>query len=184
MTSTRDLVRIALVAALIAALGVIPKFDLPFTAGVPVTLQSLGVMLAGLLLGARNGLLAIGLFLVLVGLGAPVLSGGRGGLGVFFGPTVGFLFGWLAGVWAVGILYQRLSALWPNQIFFSALTASLVGGILAIYAVGIPGLTLVTGMPLQKAALISLAFVPGDLIKAVFAAWIASRLPRHLLAQR
>jgi len=55
MTSTRDLVRIALFAALIAVLGLIPKFDLPFTAGVPITAQTMGVMLAGLFLGARNG---------------------------------------------------------------------------------------------------------------------------------
>ncbi|MEY3633571.1 MAG: hypothetical protein RI937_1769, partial [Pseudomonadota bacterium] len=80
MTSTRDLVRIALFAALIAVLGLIPKFDLPFAAGVPITAQTMGVMLAGLFLGARNGFLAIVLFLFVVALGAPVLSGGRGGL--------------------------------------------------------------------------------------------------------
>jgi len=82
--SYQDLVRISLFAALIAVLGLIPKLDLPFTAGVPITAQTLGVMLAGLILGARNGALAVLLFLFVVALGAPVLSGGRGGLGVFF----------------------------------------------------------------------------------------------------
>lgn len=172
----RDLVRIALFAALIAVLGLIPKFDLPLTAGVPITAQTLGVMLAGLLLGARNGLLAILLFLFVVALGAPVLSGGRGGLGVFFGPTVGFLVGWVAGAAVCGYVFQMVRRVWPHQIFANALLACAVGGIAVIYAFGIPGLALIAGMDLFKAALASLVFLPGDVIKALVAAWLASRL--------
>lgn len=179
MTSTRDLVRIALFAALIAVLGIVPKFDLPFTAGVPITVQTLGVMLAGLFLGARNGLLSIALFLFVVALGAPVLSGGRGGLGVFFGPTAGFLFGWALGAWTVGMVYKYLASLWTDQVFICAFFASMLGGITAIYALGIPGLALITGMPIDQAALVSLAFVPGDVFKAVLAAWIASKMPQQ-----
>ena len=180
MTSTRDLVRIALFAAFIAVLGIVPKFDLPFAAGVPITVQTLGVMLAGLFLGARNGLFSIALFLFVVALGAPVLSGGRGGLGVFFGPTVGFLFGWAVGAWIVGTVYRHLNRFWADRVFLCALLASILGGITAIYALGIPGLALIAGMPIEKAALVSLAFIPGDVIKAVLAAWIASKMPQHL----
>jgi len=132
--NTRDLVRIALFAALIAVMGLIPKFDLPFTAGVPITAQTLGVMLAGLLLGSRQGALAVVLFLFVVALGAPVLSGGRGGLGVFFGPTIGFLLGWIAGAWACGAVYERLISWLPSRRFLAALMACWVGGILVIYA--------------------------------------------------
>jgi biotin transport system substrate-specific component len=74
LTSSRSLSYIALFAALMAVFGLIPKIDLPF--GVPITLQSLGVMLAGCLLGPRRGFLAIGLFLLAVALGLPLLSGG------------------------------------------------------------------------------------------------------------
>ena len=170
----RDLARIALFAALIAAMGLIPKFDLPFTAGVPITVQTLGVMLAGLLLGPRNGALSVLLFLFVVALGAPVLSGGRGGLGIFFGPTVGFLAGWVIGAWVCGAIYAR---------FRFAMMACLVGGVLVVYAFGIPVMAWITGMPLSKAALVTMAFLPGDLLKAFAAAWVASKInPRALMA--
>ena len=81
----RNLTMIALFAALIAALGLIPKFTLGF--GVPITAQSLGVMLCGTVLGAWRGGLAALLFVALVALGLPLLAGGRGGLGVFASPT-------------------------------------------------------------------------------------------------
>ena len=79
-SSSQSLSMVALFAALMAVMGLIPKIDLPF--GVPITLQSLGVMLAGCLLGARRGLQSMALFLLAVAVGLPLLSGGRGGLGV------------------------------------------------------------------------------------------------------
>jgi biotin transport system substrate-specific component len=175
--SYSDLVHISLFAALIAVLGLIPKFDLPFTAGVPVTAQTLGVMLAGLVLGGRKGALAVLLFLFVVALGAPVLSGGRGGLGVFFGPTVGFLLGWVVGALVCGVAYRILKEWMPNKVFLSALLACLIGGVLAIYAVGIPGLAIVAKMEASKAAVATLAFLPGDLVKSLIAAWLVSKLP-------
>jgi len=173
----RDLVRIALFAALIAVLGLVPKFDLPLAAGVPITVQTLGVMLAGLILGPRNAALSVLLFLFVVALGAPVLSGGRGGLGVFFGPTVGFLVGWVAGAWVVGLMYQWLSRCLPNQRFLAALLSAWVGGILVIYSFGIPGISFITNMELSKAFFASMFFLPGDLMKSLLAAWIVLRLP-------
>ena len=174
--SYADIVRISLFAALIAVLGLIPKFDLPFTAGVPITAQTLGVMLAGLVLGGRNGAMAVLLFLFVVALGAPVLSGGRGGLGVFFGPTVGFLLGWIAGALVCGVVYRVLKEWMPDRIFLSALLACLVGGVLTIYAFGIPGLSLVAKMETSAAALATLAFLPGDILKSVIAAWLVTKL--------
>ena len=176
MMNTRDLVRIALFAALIAVMGLIPKFDLPFTAGVPITAQTLGVMLAGLLLGSRQGALAVVLFLFVVALGAPVLSGGRGGLGVFFGPTIGFLLGWIAGPWACGAVYERLISWLPSRRFLAALMACWVGGILVIYAIGVPGIALRTELTISKAFFASMVFLPGDILKSLAAAWLVTRL--------
>jgi len=167
MMDYKSLVRIALFAALIAVLGLIPKLDIPIAAGVPITAQTLGVMLAGLLLGPRHGALAVLLFLFTVALGAPVLSGGRGGLGVFFGPTVGFLAGWIAGAWVCGWVYQRTR---------SGLLACWIGGIGVVYAFGILGLTLMSGLSLSQAALATLVFLPGDILKSLLAAWAVSRL--------
>jgi biotin transport system substrate-specific component len=64
---TKDIVYIALFAALMAVLGLFPPFTLPIT-GVPITAQSLAPMLAGAILGARRGALSVVLFLVLVAL--------------------------------------------------------------------------------------------------------------------
>ena len=101
----RSLTHIALFAALIAALGLVPRIDL--AAGVPITAQSLGIMLCGTVLGARKGALAVLLFLLLVALGLPLLAGGRGGLGVFAGPSVGYLVGFPIAAFVAGWVMER-----------------------------------------------------------------------------
>jgi len=172
---TRDVVRIALFAALIGALGLLPKFDLP--GGVPITAQTLGVMLAGVMLGARRGAAAVLLFLLLVAIGAPLLAGGRGGLGVFFGPSGGFLIGFALGAFVTGLVMERL-ARWPTLP--AAVLASLIGGVAGIYLVGVPFLAWAANMTLTQAFVASLVFLPGDIIKAVLAGIIAQTASRAI----
>lgn len=179
VSSTRDIVFVSLFAALIAILGLIPKIDLPFLAGVPITVQTLGVMLAGLFLGPRRGALAVALLVFVVLLGAPFLSGGRGGLGVLFGPTAGFLIGWIPGALFVGLLFFLLQRLAPTKVLINAFMASVVGGIVVIYSVGIPVLAWRAAMPIDQAVAISLAFIPGDLLKAAIAAALIARFPNR-----
>lgn len=171
--TTRDIVRIALFAAIIGALGVLPKFDLPLAGGVPVTAQTLGVMLAGTVLGARNGALAVVLFLLVVALGVPLLAGGRGGLGVFFGPGAGFILGFIPGAFVAGLVMAQLQRI---PVTLAAMAAALVGGILVIYAVGIPVLAWKTDMSFLQATAASMLFLPGDLIKIVLTGFITSTL--------
>src|SRR3954453_2501795 len=106
-STARDLAQIAIFAALIAALG-LPGTITVGPTGVPITLQTLGVMLAGGILGARKGTLAVAVFLLLMTAGLPLLAGGRGGLGVWAGPSAGYLVGFLAGAWVIGILTARI----------------------------------------------------------------------------
>jgi biotin transport system substrate-specific component len=169
----RSITLIALFAALIAALGLVPKFDL--ASGVPITAQSLGVMLAGTILGARRGALAVLLFLFLVALGLPLLAGGRGGLGVFAGPTVGFLVGFPIAAFVAG----WLSAKWRGAapVVTTAL-AAIFGGVVVLYLCGIGGFALVTGRSLVESTAIMAVFVPGDLIKAVLAGFITEAVLR------
>ncbi len=171
---TRSLVRIALFAALMGVLGLIPPVYLPIAAGVPVSAQSMGVMLAGLVLGRRDGALAMALFLLVVALGAPLLSGGRGGLGVFVGPTAGFALGFIPAAYVTGWLSQRLP--WPALA--ANLVAAAVGGIAVLYLCGVPALAAIAHMSLAKALLGSLVFLPGDLLKAILAALAATSLQR------
>ncbi|WP_084965565.1 biotin transporter BioY [Thermoactinospora rubra] len=167
---TGDLARVAVFTALIAVLGLPGALNV-FGNAVPITLQTFGVMLAGLILGPWRAALAILVLYVLVAAGLPLLAGGRGGLGVFFGPSAGFLLGWLPGAWVVGWLAGRGG-------FVRLLAACLVGGIGVIYGLGIPVQAAVTGAGLGKAALLSLAFIPGDVAKAVLAALVAGGVRR------
>lgn len=172
--STRDLAHVALFAALTAALGMLPALAVPFVP-VPVTAQTLGPMLAGALLGARRAGLSQLAFIVLVAAGLPLLAGGRGGLGVFASPSGGFLLGFPVGAFVVGLLTQRF---WHAYTLSRALLATVTGGILAVYALGIPYLALIGDLALAEAALGSLVFVPGDLVKAAVAATVAVTMRR------
>jgi biotin transport system substrate-specific component len=163
---TRDLVRIALFAAIVAALGLLPALVLPVLP-VPVTAQTLGVMLAGSILGARRGAAALLAFLALVALGLPVLAGGRGGLGVFAGPSAGFLLAWPIAAATVGWLTERW---WRTYDYKRALAANLIGGIGVVYLCGIPWLAAVADLSLWAAAVGAGVFIPGDIVKALVAA--------------
>lgn len=172
MNSTRDLVAVPLFAALIVALGLMPPIPLGFLP-VPITLQTLGVMLAGAMLGPWRGAAAALLVVLLVMLGLPVLSGGRGGMGVLAGPTAGFLLGWIPGAFVVGLLARPIlvgAAAQSLRGLIGLILACVVGGIGVIYACGILWLGLAGGIGLGRAAVGSLAFLPGDLIKAGIAA--------------
>lgn len=157
-----SLARIALFAALIAVLGLLPSFML--FSGVPISAQSLGVMLSGTILGARRGALAVLLFLVLVALGLPLLAGGRGGLGAFVGPTAGFLFGFPVAAFVTGLIVERLR---KPDLLITATLGSLFGGVLVLYIFGAVGMLLVTGLGATQVTATLIAFVPGDIIKAI-----------------
>lgn len=168
----RNLALVALFAALIAGLGLVPKFTLAF--GVPITAQTLGVMLCGTVLGARRGALAVLLLLALVALGLPLLAGGRGGLGAFATPSAGFLVGWPVAAFVTGLIVER----WRGPLVVVATFASVIGGIAVMYVFGVAGMALMLGKTLPEAAFLVIAFVPGDIVKAVLAGLITSSLAR------
>lgn len=162
----KSLTHIALFAALIAALGLVPSMMLP--GGVPITAQSLGIMLCGTVLGSWRGALAVLLFLLVVALGLPVLSGGRGGYGVFLGPSVGFLIGFPIAAFIAGLVVER----WRAPVLISAGLGAALGGMAVLYVFGATGWALMLDKSLAEVRVFLLAFVPGDLIKVVLAALI------------
>ena len=169
-SSSRDLALIATFAGVVAALGLVPAFTPPGFA-VPITAQSLAVMLAGAVLGARRGFLSVVLLLVLVAVGLPLLAGGRGGLGVFAGPSAGFLVGWPVAAFVVGWLTERGGG--PTYKLSWGVVANLVGGVVVLYALGIAGIALVAGLSVRAAAVSTWIFLPGDLVKVILAALVA-----------
>jgi biotin transport system substrate-specific component len=164
---SHELALAASFAALIAVLGVAPPIAL-FGNAVPITLQTLGVMLAGSLLGWRRGLTAVLVFLALVAAGLPLLAGGRGGLGVFAGPSAGYLVGFPVGAAVIGWIVERRL---PGYSVGWGIAANVIGGIVVVYAFGVPVQAAVTHTSgLASAAWAALVFLPGDGVKAVVAA--------------
>lgn len=168
---TKDLVIIAMFTALIAVLGLLPAINLGI--GVPFTFQNLGYILAGCLLGSKRGGLSVLLFVILIALGLPLLSGGHGGFGLFFGPTGGYILSFPLVAYLIGLLterqFQNLN-IW--QVF---LVNGLIGAVLCNFIGGI-FMAFNLHMPIIKALKTVIVFIPGDLIKGLIAAILAVRL--------
>ncbi|GGC78086.1 biotin biosynthesis protein BioY [Thalassobacillus devorans] len=169
------LIYVSMFASIMGVLGLLPPIPLGFSP-VPITMQTLGVMLAGSVLGAHYGpkyaALSQVLFLLLVMAGAPLLSGGRGGIGVFFTPSAGFLMGWIAGAFVIGYLCQFMK----EVTFWKMMMVNLIGGIFIIYFIGVPIQAMIMQISVSEASILSLAFLPGDVLKVTIASFIAVKL--------
>lgn len=143
---------------------------------VPIVLQNLFVMLAGLMLGSGWGLACVCIYLLAGALGLPVFAGGTGGIGRFFGPTGGYLVGFMPAVFLIGTIAER------GEHRVSRDVLAMIVGSLMVYALGVPWLKLMTGMPWAKAAAVGmLPFLPGDVLKIAAAIPVARAL-RPVLA--
>ncbi|MDR1107468.1 MAG: biotin transporter BioY [Spirochaetaceae bacterium] len=170
----------ALFAALTAA-GAFISIPLPFSP-VPVALQNLFALLAGLILGPFRGGAAVALFLIAGALGAPVFAGAVGGFAHFFGPTGGFLLGYLLAALTAGLIAGRPRG--NRRSSRPRLILAVLAGLLAVYVPGLLWLKIV----LDTDALTALAigFVPfvfGDILKGIAAVLIAPRLRRAAAEQ-
>ena len=168
----RSTVLIAVFAALIAALGLVPKFTLAF--GVPITAQSLGIMLCGTVLGGKRGGAAALLFVFLTLAGLPLLAGGRGGLGLLSGPSVGFIIGFPIAAFVTGWVMERMK----TNVLTSSFLASFMGGVITLYVPGVIGMALVLDKSLVAAFGLVSAFVIGDLVKVVICGFVTQAIYR------
>lgn len=166
-----DLALIAVFAALITAFSIVPS--IPIGIGVPITLQTLAVILAGLVLGPWRGLLATLLYIAVGLAGLPVFAGGMAGPAVFGKPSVGYLLAFPIGALLAGMI-AKLVVNWVGSKQYAGLFLAGVVGSAAIHALGIVGLWLgVAHLGLAAAAIYDLTFWPGDLAKMFAAAAIA-----------
>ena len=166
----KGLVFAALFAALVAAVAPF-KIPLGFTP-VPITLQTLVVLLSGAMLGSFYGAISMILYVIVGILGLPVFAGGSSGFGVILGPTGGYLLSYFVAAFAVG----KYIELRKKPTFVDYLIAMLFGTII-IYVMGAAQGMLVTGLSIDK-ILIGwvLPFIIGDTIKLIIAALIASKV--------
>lgn len=173
--STKNLVYTALMTAVICILGLVPGIPLPFMP-VPIVLQNIGIFLAGVILGRKYGALSVIIFLLLAATGLPLLSGGRGGIGVFAGPSAGFLFLYPVVAYLIGLVRDRFK----NHInFLTLFIGILVFGVLLLDIAGTIIMGFIIHMPISKAFLLSFTFIPGDIIKAIIASLIGTTLLNH-----
>lgn len=169
----KDIVYSALFATLTAVLGYI-TIPLPFSP-IPITGQSLAVMLAGCVLTPIQAGLSMLTFLFMGIIGLPVFSGGRVGIGVIVGKSGGYLIGYLVGAVIISILVRK------SKSKITMFLACLFGGIIVVHILGAAWLGYVTGMGIEKAIMVgSVPFLPGDLFKAVAAVAIGVRLNKDL----
>lgn len=169
----RDLALVSVFAALLAALTLVPAIPVG-PLGVPITLQTLAVSLVALCLGALRGTVSVLLYVVVGLAGVPIFARFSGGLGVLAGPTAGYLLAFplaalVAGALATLVLRRtrRARVLW-------LFAAAMAGSILVTHPLGILGMSINGHLPLGQAALVDLAYWPGDLVKNLVAALVAA----------
>lgn len=143
---------------------------------VPITLQTLFLNIAGALLGGRLAALSQVVYVLIGIIGLPVFAGGKAGLGVLFGPTGGYLVGFIVGAYVIGTLAKAKK---KPGFFWYAL--SMTVGAVVIYAFGITQLSIVAKLSIKKAfALGALPFLIGDAIKIIAAALIAWKVKGNI----
>jgi biotin transport system substrate-specific component len=166
-----NLALVAVFAALIAASTIWGGY--PLGGGVPITLQTFAVLLAGAVLGAYRGAAAVLVYLVLGTAGVPVFSGHKGGPGVWTGTTAGFLAAFVIAAFVTGWLAERLAAR-GRPTFSGFLGATIIGSFAVIGVIGWTYVAFRAHLGLDATITALTPFMPGDAIKAFLAAGVAT----------
>lgn len=175
----RALVTMGLLLAGVGVLTASAWLSVPFYP-VPLTMQTLAVLLVGGLLGPRLGVSTVAAYLIVGAVGAPVFHNGLGGMAVLLGPTGGYLVGFLPAAFLMGLAAHSLArgrrrtamptGRWSSVRQILALLAGALLAGAAIYCVGVPWLALFTGSSLSEAVSVgAVPFLLGDLLKTAVA---------------
>lgn len=173
-TPATDLALVAGFAALIAATALLP--DIRTGLGVPFSLQTFGVLLAGACLGPLRGFLAVTLYLAGGAIGLPIFSGGAAGVGHFTGVTAGYLVAFPLAAALCGFLVQRHRARATEFTF--VFTAGLLSSFLLIHTLGALNLAWRADLSLKEAFVYDAQFLPGDILKNIAMALVATSAHR------
>lgn len=181
-TPATDLALIATFTAIIVVTSVVA---IPVGA-VPITLQTFSVLLAGAVLGARRGFLAVLLYLLLGAIGLPVFAGGASGLPTFVGPTAGYLIGMpfaalLTGFWVQRILRKQGTEPVASRTLargVSIFFAAFISEIATMHVLGVAVMMWRLQLTLVEALVIDASFIPLGIVKVVLVAIVATAVHR------
>ncbi|MFA5144716.1 MAG: biotin transporter BioY [Candidatus Omnitrophota bacterium] len=159
---------------ILTSLGAFVRIPLPFTP-VPLTLQTFFVLLSGVFLGSRLGAVTQLSYIFLGVLGLPVFTGAGSGLSYLFGPTGGYLFGFILAAFFLGKFMK-----YSRDNLFAAFSILFIGALI-ILSSGIIWLSFIFRQSLMKSLFMGfIPFIPGDLLKALVAAFIYVKLRSRL----
>lgn len=164
---TKTIVLCAIFAAVMCVFSVI---TIP-TGIVPITMGFFGIMLTAVILGMKKGVISVVVFILLGAVGLPVFSGFKGGVQVLFGPTGGYIWGYIPMTAIIGLLASKL----PENKWRAVLKMflSCIAGIVICYALGTVQFMAVQEMGLVKSlAACVIPFIPFDLAKAALASYV------------
>lgn len=166
----------------LTAIGAFIKIPLPY---VPIVLQGLFVLLAGIVLGSKWGAISQIAYVAIGLAGLPVFTGG-GGIGYVLNPTFGYLLGFILAAYLVGLIIEK-----SNRHDFKTVALACITGIFAIYIIGVPYLAVILRLVAGKESVIGYALwtgflvtLPGDIIKAAVAALISQKLPDYIFSKK
>lgn len=169
----RTALSVAQAAIFAALMGAFAYVAIPYPLSpTPITLQVLGVFLAGLLLGPLWGGAAMVLYLLAGTLGAPVFAHGTAGLGVLLGPTGGYLFSYpLAAAVVGGLVHRDAVVVEPLEaVSVARMVTAMVAGVVVVYGLGVPFMWWNLDVTLTTAIVTgAVVFVPAEVAKIVAA---------------
>lgn len=147
------------------------KIPLWFTP-VPITLQTLAVMIIGATMGARMGAMSIALYLAQISMGFPFCAGGLSNPFALIGPNAGYFFGMILQAYLVGWVFERRSSFSSGTLLLSLLSISLI-------QLGLGTLWLAAFVGWNNAPLMGfLPFLPGELVKVIAATTLGEKLTK------
>lgn len=170
----KQIVRVALFTALICIFTIsVPPIIIPVI-NVPITLQTMIVMLAASVLPKKEAFLSMVLYIILGGLGLPVFSGMKSGFQVLVGLTGGFLLSFPIAAYMISLLKGQGS-------FYRLLMLNIIFGIGLVYVFGVIQMSLYTKQPFISMLIPLLIIIPFDIIKAILATTISIKLKRIII---
>ena len=170
-TKTKELVLIAMCASIICLLAQV-TIPLPI---IPITGQTLAIGIVATILGSKHSTLTVFVYLSLGLIGLPVFSHFTSGFGILFGPTGGYLIGFIPTVFLIGLWLEKTS-----YTYHQAIVANIIGMCITL-AFGAIWLKLVGVLSWREAAVTGIyPFIPVGIMKAFLAAWLGIKIRQRM----